>query len=570
MHETLHDALIFLVAAVVLVPLLQRLKVNPVLGYLFAGLLIGPSALGLIRPEPETMELADLGVVFLMFVIGLELSFDRIWVMRRYILGLGLAQVAATSLLIGLVAWAFGLQPAAAIVIGGALALSSTAFVLRLLVDAGEQTSRFGRVAVAILLFQDLAVVPLLTLIPLLAAPEAVILGALATAAGKAVVAVGAIVLVGRLVLRPVFRAVAVGRSSELLAALSLLLVLGIGMGTQAAGLSMALGAFLAGLLIAETEFRHQVEADIRPFHGLLLGLFFMSVGLTLDLSVVMADWLLVLAGAAALLVAKAAVIAALVRAFGLPWSVAVRNGLLLAQGGEFAFILFSRAAAAGVLEPSLAQSLTALVTLSMLATPLLAALGRLAYRALERRGAVRPEAADPELAELEGHVVIAGFGRVGRAVAQLLAARGMPYVAVDLDAGHVATARRQGLPVYYGDAARPEVLEAVRIGHAKAVVVTLDSADAAARVVEMVRRGHAGLPVAPRARDRGHARELTEQGAGAVVLEAAEASLQMGAMLLQAIGHSAESVGAVVEEFRRDGYHRLDDRAGHDAAKGG
>ena len=565
MHETLHDVLIFLAAAVVVVPLVQRLKASPVLGYLLAGVAIGPEALDLIHADEGTLALADLGVAFLLFTIGLELSLDRIWTMRRYILGLGLAQVALTSLTIGLAAAAMGLAAPAAVVVGGALALSSTAFVLRMLVDAGEQATRYGRVAVAILLLQDLAVVPLLTLIPLLAAPDASLPVALALAAGKAALAVAAILLVGRLLLRPLFRAVAVGRTPELLAALALLLVLGVGVVTSAAGLSMALGAFLAGLLIAETEFRHQVEADIRPFHSLLLGLFFMTVGLLLDLGVVFAEWRTVLLATVGLLAVKAALIAGLVRGFALPWSVAVRSGLLLAQGGEFAFILLGRATAEGVLEPLVAQTLTATVTLSMLATPGLAWAGGRAYRVLEGRDAVRPSGGDPELRELEGHVIVAGFGRVGRAVAQLLSAHGLHYVALDLDVQHVAAARRQGLPVYYGDAARAEVLQAVRVDHASALVVTLDRSAAVQHLVAVLRARHPDLKLVARARDRAHARLLEGAGADAVVLEAAEASLQMGALLLQEIGHAAEAVGATVEDFRRDGYRRMDERPSAD-----
>jgi len=559
MHDALQQALIFLAAAVLLVPLLARVKVNPVLAYLGAGLAVGPYGLSLLRLEEDTMALADLGVVFLLFAVGLELSLDRIWRLRRYILGLGLAQVAATSAVIGAVAWAFGQPPSAAIVIGGALALSSTAFVLRVLEERGEQGSRHGRVAIAILLLQDLAVVPLLTLLPLLAVPETSLVLALGLAGLKAVAAVGAILLVGRLLLRPLFRAVALAHNAELFTATVLLVVLATGLVTQLAGLSMALGAFLAGLVLSETEYRHQIEADIRPFRGLLLGLFFMTVGLLLDLGAVAEHALAVALGTLAMLALKAALLTLLCRAFGLPGGVAVRDGLLLAQGGEFAFILFGRAGTLGVLDAAVVQPLTAVVILSMLATPALAWAGRLAHGRLERQQAPAPDTADTELQELEGHVVVAGYGRVGRTVARLLAEHGTPWVALDREATRVAEARRNGLPVFFGDAGRHEVLEAVGVGRAAAAVVTLDDSGDAARTVASLRRHHPEMPVLARARDHAHGELLEAAGATGVVLETAEASLQLGAVMLQQLGTPADAVTALVDGFRHDRYHRLD-----------
>jgi CPA2 family monovalent cation:H+ antiporter-2 len=332
--QALVDVLILLAAAVFVVSAIQRLRVSPIIGYLAAGLLIGPSGVGAVGDAAGVRELAEFGVVFLLFAIGLELTPRRLWVMRRYVFGLGSLQVLVTGTAIGLAALALGISGPAAIVIGGGLALSSTAVTLQLLVERGESAGRFGRVTIAVLLLQDLAVVPLLVLVPLLGSDGSSLATALGFAALKAAAALAVIFLLGRLMLRPVLRAAAAGRDTDLFAAMTLLIALGTAFATAQVGLSLPLGAFLAGLLIAETEFRHQVEADIKSFKGLLLGLFFMTVGMSLDLRFIVAEWLAVAVLFGALLVGKAVLVAALARAFGLAWSTAGRVGLALAEGG--------------------------------------------------------------------------------------------------------------------------------------------------------------------------------------------------------------------------------------------
>lgn len=560
-HELhlLRDALVFLAAAVLVVPLFRYLRSSPVLGYLAAGLLVGPSGLAFI-PDPEAVAiLAELGIVFLLFAIGLELSLARLTLLRTYVFGLGGLQVLVTGTLIALAALGLGADLETAIVLGGGLALSSTAFVLQLMVERGELASRSGRVGFAILLMQDLAIVPLLALVPLLARPEGSLLAALGLAALKAGVAVAVTVLAGRFVLQPLYRVIAGSRSPELFVATTLLVLLGSGYVMQLSGVSMALGAFLAGLLLSGSEYRHQVEADIRPFRGLLLGLFFMSVGMSIDLALVAELWWQLPLGLLALMLGKSLVIAGLCRAFGLPTELSLRVGTLLSQGGEFAFVLVGTAMALGLIEPLLGQGVIALVALSMVLTPLVAWLGRMGSRRLAgEQPADQPALPGPEAEELHDHVVIAGFGRVGQSVAVALSSLQVPYVGFDLSPPRVAHCRRLDLSVYYGDASRLEVLETVGLERARAAVITLDDPEKATQVVEALREHSASLPIFVRARDLRHSEELHQAGASAVVPETIEASLQLGAIVLGQLGVPPREVAAAMEALRADDYGRL------------
>ena len=565
MHDfsVFHQLLVFLLAPVVVVPLFRRLRSSPILGYLAAGILIGPQALGLIVESELTSLLAELGVAFLLFAIGLELSLARLKVMRRLVFGLGGLQVVLTACLIGIAARLLGADLPAAIVIGSALALSSTAFVLQLLVERGEQVTRFGRTTFAILLFQDLAVVPLLVLIPALAPDGVSVLPTLGLSVLKACAALVLIIAVGRLALRPVFRMVAATRSPELFVTATLLLVMGVGWLTIQAGSSMPLGAFLAGLLLSETEYRHQIEADIRPFRGLLLGLFFMTVGLSMDLGVVherLVEVALVVLG---LLALKAALIFALCSAFRLPTDDALRVGFLLAQGGEFGFVLFDSAITSQVLPAAGGHMLTAAVALSMIATPFLAELGSSLAGRLKRPSQGDLQALREEAGSLTDHVVVAGFGRVGQTVAKVLAAADVPYVALDLDSGRIASARASGLPVFYGDAGRVDVLAAAGAGRARAAVLTIDQLPAIDRSVAALHSHFPELRIFVRGHDPGHGKKLTEWGATAVVPEAVEASLQLGAIVLAATGTAQAEAARIIEELCRNDYAGLDTMVG-------
>ena len=559
----LRDLLVFLLAPVVVVPLFRRLRVSPILGYLAAGALIGPEALALIAESPTTHAVAELGVAFLLVAIGLELSLERLRVMRRLVFGLGGAQVLLTATLIAALAWTLGLEVPAAIVVGGGLALSSTAFVLQLLVERGEQVSVSGRAAFAILLFQDLAVVPLLVVVPVFALDPASVAAALAVALLKAILALASILVAGRYVLRPVLHAVASARSPELFVSATLLMVLGTGWLTTQAGLSMPLGAFLAGLLLAESEYRHQVEADIRPFRGLLLGFFFMTVGLSLDLGLVADRLGVLLALVALLLVGKALLIGALCLLFRLPVADAVHVGLLLAEGGEFAFVVFEAALDSGLLTVEVGQVLMAGVALSMVATPFLAEAGKRVARRLRVRAPAMLTSLQDEALGLSGHVIIAGFGRVGQIVAAVLSAAHVPYLALDLDPGRVGICRARGLRVFYGDASRLDVLAAAGAGRASAVVVTMDQPTGVDRAVAALHEHFPPLRIFVRARHVGHRSQLVRHGATAVVPEAAEASLQLGSLVLSTLGFGADAVVRVTDDLRRADYASLQEIEG-------
>jgi monovalent cation:H+ antiporter-2, CPA2 family len=557
MSESAHlrDILVILLAAVVVVPLFRRLRASAVLGYLVAGTLVGPSGLALIRDVEAVAVPAQFGVVFLLFSIGLSLSIERLAALRRYVFGLGVAQVLATSVAIWAVLRLLGVGSAAALVVGGGLALSSTAVVLQVLTERRELATPPGRVAFAVLLLQDLAVVPLLTLVPLLRR-EAPVPTALGLALLKAMVALVVILAAGRLLLRPLLRGVTRG-GPELFTAIVLLLVLGIGWVTEQAGLSMALGAFLAGLLIAETEYRPQVEGDVQPFRGVLLALFFMTVGMAADLSLLWQRPALLLALLGGLLLLKGGILLGVARAFRLPAGTAAAVALMLAQGGEFGFVLFALARRDGVVPEDVAQLAVLVIALSMAVTPLLLAASRRVARRLGRSegsGDILVRGAS----EIREHVLIAGFGRVGQTLALLLESRGTPYVALDLDPERVAEARRRGLPVFYGDASRAEVLRAAALDRAQAVVITVDEPASARRTVDIIHRLGVELPVLVRARDVRQCEELARAGATVVVPEVVEGSLQLVAALLRQLGGSREEVDQILGQFRRETYARL------------
>jgi CPA2 family monovalent cation:H+ antiporter-2 len=557
----LRPTLIILAAAIVVVPLFRRLRITPVLGYLLAGLLIGPHALGLVK-ELEVIEaLAEFGVVFLLFAIGLELSLDRLMAMRRHVFGMGTLQVVLTGAAVFGLARLAGLGGAEAFVLGGALALSSTAVVLRMLEESGDMHSQAGRMALAVLLLQDLAVVPLLTIVPLLGREGGDLLPSLGTAAAKALGAMVLIIITGRKLLRPVLRTVAAARTPELFTGITLFLALGVSWLTGLAGLSMALGAFLAGLLISETEYRHQVEADIEPFRGLLLALFFMTIGMGIDVRLLVDNVPVVVGGVLALVAIKALVIAGLARAFGQPAGTAVFVGLSLAQAGEFAFVLFTLAIAGGALSQEVGGLALLVVALSIALTPLLLRLGRTVSERMSRREMEDPMGAlDREAHDLRRHVLILGLGRAGRTVVRLLEAHGTDYLGLDLDPDTVSAERERGVPVFYGDGTRAEVLRAAGLARASGVIVTLDDSAAAARALRAIRAENEDIPIMVRARDTGQCGPLAAAGATGVIPELVEGSLQLGGRMLLALGESLDEVEAALADLRENSYSRLID----------
>ncbi len=560
------ELIVFLVAAGLVVPVAQRFRVSPVLGFLLIGVVIGPYGLGRLAEEYPWLAVAtidnekgvhtlgEFGVVLLLFVIGLELSAARLWSMRRLVFGFGGAQVVITSVVIGTIAYAFGNGPAASAVLGSCLALSSTAIVMQLLTETHRVGAPAGRAVFAVLLLQDLAVVPLLVLVEVFGRGEGgSILFALGEAVVLAAVAVSAIMLAGKVLIRPLFRLVGATRSRELFMATVLLTVLGTAIATASAGLSMALGAFLAGLLLADTEFRHQVEVDIEPFKGLFLGVFFLSVGMSVDPLAVLASPGWILGSVVGLFLIKGAILFALGLAFRLGRGVSAEVALTAGQGGEFAFVILGLALAVEVVDPGVAQFMLIVAGLSMVATPLVAKFARDLGARLERtEDGGAPVAMEEHAADLKDHIIIAGYGRVGRMLGELLAGENVPHIALDTSATSVARLRSQGVPVFVGDASRPEILERVGLERAASIVLTMDSAAAAERVVEAVRASRPNLPVYARARDTAHAVRLLAAGATNVIPETVEASLQLGESVLQAAGLPEDAARLVVEARRR------------------
>ncbi|MDX9716506.1 MAG: cation:proton antiporter [Thauera sp.] len=562
----LKEIILFLALSGVLMPLLSRLKINPVLGFLSVGVLLGPYGLAslaqawpplswftFVRPD-QVAFLAELGVIFLMFMIGLELSVERLWSMRRLVFGLGGLQVVLSAVAIGGLAIAFGNGIEAAVILGVVIAFSSTAIVMQLLIQRRELGTPLGQSAFAILLFQDLAVVPLLVLISILgtSSGEGSFAGLLGYAVVKGVLTVVVIYLVGRRLVRPLFHQIAVDKQPDTFTALTLLTTLGVAALTWFAGLSMALGALLAGLIIAETEFRHEVEITIEPFKGLLMGLFFMSVGMGIDLRALLAEPVWIPLSIVGLLALKSLIVFVLLRVFGLSWGRAAEGGLLLSQGGEFAFIVIGMALGLGLLERQTGQFMLIVVGVSMLAAPVVARLGQSLGDAIDRRIATpEPEGEDTGIGELYGHVIIAGYGRVGQLVGQMLDQQGVRYVAIENNAQLVAHQRKAGTPLVFGDASRPELLRKLRIDEARAVVLTMDHTAAAIHAVHAVRRMVPMMRIIARARDEKHALLLREAGASVVVPETLESSLKLTSWVLETLGVPPEAALRQLEQER-------------------
>ena len=560
-HPGMREALVILGAAAIVIPIFHRLRVSPVLGFMLVGVLAGPAGLGAfvqqapwlawftITDRASIAPVAELGVVLLLFMIGLELSFERIRVIKRLVFGLGGLQVLGSTLLIALVARLFGASGTEATVVGLALAMSSTAVVAQVLAEERRVTGRVGRASFAVLLFQDLAVVPILFALGVLGDPGTMGLPQLAIAVGQALGMIVALVLLGRLVLRPLFRGVARTRSPELFMAACLLVVLATGLAAAAAGLSMALGALIAGLLLAETEYRRQVEVTVEPFKGLLLGVFLVSIGLNLDLAQVLAQPRAVLGAALALLLGKAALVAGLGRLFRLRLPVAGPAGLLLAAGGEFGFVILGLAGSLGLLRPELGAFAYLVGALTMASIPLLSRLGTALFPA--PIAAIDPALLPPVEQAGMPAVLIAGFGRVGQTVASLLEAHAIPYLALDSDIRRVARARRAGRPVFYGDVTQPEMLRLVGIAAARAMVVTVDDRARSDTVVRVARAENPAMLLIVRARDAEHAAQLYGLGATDAVPETIEASLQLGEAVLVDLGIPMGPVLVSIHEQR-------------------
>jgi len=576
------DLVVFLAAAGVIVPLFNRFKISPVLGFLAAGVLLGPHGLGrladtvpwlawlTISDAEQIRSLSELGVAFLMFMIGLELSWVRLKAMRRLVFGLGLTQVAACTVGLGAVFMLMGQPLVSAAVLGMGLALSSTAVVMPVMAERGRLSSTAGRATFAILLAQDLSVAPILITVTFLAAlaqgvgagadfDPAVLRPALFTLV-PAAVGLALLVLLGRLVLRPMFRSVAKakakGQGQEMFIAASLLVVVGSGLAAQAAGLSMSLGALIAGLLLAETEFRREVELSIEPFKGLLLGVFFVSVGIGLDIEAVVARPVAVFGLAAVMTLLKAGLIYAAARAWKLGNRVAIETALVLGPAGEFAFVILGAGLVEGIASPAFTQAVLLAATISIFSIPLMAALASRLIRSVE---AGRPDLPDEamEPAAEEGQVLIVGFGRVGRLVGEILLTHDQRFLAIDADPSTVGKGRAEGSNVFYGDAARADMLALCGIDTARAVVVTMDAPTKVDEVVKAVRAIRPDIVLIARARDDKHAARLYGLGVTDAVPETTEASLQLAENTLIDLGVPMGLVLASIHE-RRDLFRKV------------
>jgi CPA2 family monovalent cation:H+ antiporter-2 len=571
------DVFVFLGAAGLVVPLFHRARIGAVLGFLVVGLIVGPYGLGrlvgdypwiqfLTISDPKRVEpFAELGVIFLLFLLGLELTWSRLWQLRRYVLGVGGMQVALSALAIGAAVALAGASREAAIVLGLSLALSSTAIVMQLLRDQHRSATALGRLALSILLFQDLMVVPILFVTGMFGADAARGFGtSLALALGQAAVAIALIMAAGRFLARRLLRFVVATGSRDLIMAVTVLIVVAAAGGTGAAGLTTALGAFLAGLLLGETESSHQIETDLEPFKGILLGLFFVTVGMTIDLREAASNGLYVILAVVALLAIKAGTVFGAARMLGVSRVLSLETAIVLAQAGEFAFVIVALGRANGLLPPGLAQFVTVVVGISMVLTPLLA-LG--ARRLAGRSWAADHAAQEPpgEERELQDHVLIAGFGRVGRTIASILEAEHIDYVAIDSDGALVTRERKRGVPIHFGDATRPEILERVGAERSRAFVVTLDDASAVERLVAVCAGHWPGVPIFARAKDTRHAAKLAERGA-VVVPEAVEASLQLAARVLERLDMTEDQVSQRIALAREAELGRLRPR---EAARG-
>ncbi|MGA7981064.1 MAG: glutathione-regulated potassium-efflux system protein KefC [Chromatiaceae bacterium] len=548
-HSLLLNAFVYLLAAVVAVPLFARLGLGSMLGYLVAGAAIGPWGLGVIRGVEDILHFAEFGVVLLLFLIGLELDPHRLWAMRRPIFGLGSAQVAATAAALMAVGLALGLDWRSALVAGMGLVLSSTAIALQILTERNLLATQGGNAGFSILLFQDIAVIPMLALLPLLAVsgPDTPA-GAGWLGAAKAVGVIAAIVVGGRFLVRPIFRFIAKTGLREIFTAFSLLLVIGIALLMQAVGLSMALGTFLAGVLLAESEYRHALESDIEPFKGLLLGLFFIAVGMSIDFGLLSEHPALVTALVTGVVAVKAGLLQVLATMFDLPPRQRSFFAVLLSQGGEFAFVLFSLASNLGALRTELSGLLIGVVALSMMTTPLLLMLHDWFIEPRSRAREARPMDAVPD----QHHpVIIAGFGRFGQIVGRLLHANGIETTILDHDPEHIEIIRKFGFKVFYGDAGRLDLLRAAGAEQAKLFVLAVDDRGRSLQIVDIVRENFPHLVILTRAWDVVHTFELLEKGVRDVERETFESALQLGEASLHRMGFSAWQAKQAAHQFR-------------------
>ena len=550
------DILALLLAAVIVVPFFHAIRLGAILGYLAAGIVLGPWGLGLISEVEEIRHLGEFGVIFLLFVLGIELKPEKLWQMRKMVLGLGLGQLLITAGVIYSIALLFGVSQHAAIIIGFGLALSSTAFCLKLLAERGGISTLMGQMSFSVLLLQDLAVVPLLALVSMFAVGDAGTVGSTFSFT-YAVLVIVVVLVAGHYLLNPILDRVVASQDPDVLVALAVLLVLGVAWIMESIGFSMALGAFLAGTMLAESHYRHQIEADILPFRGILLGLFFMTVGMGIDFGLLWEKLAVIIGLTVGLMSLKGVIVYILARMSGAREDVSARTAVLLSQSGEFGFIMFGFATMSGVLDVHLSNMMILVIALTMILTPF----------AVEGMNLLLNHFYLPESGEDEGfspllegdisggHVILAGFGRVGARIGAILNAANVPYVGIDMDQSRVKAARAQGFSVFYGDASNVKVLQAAGAGRAKMIVVALDNPEHFDRMVPLVRQFYPNLPIHARAKDRQHCAALIMQGASTAVSETLETSLRLSEEVLQSSSVAQSEIDRVINDFRKDYY---------------
>lgn len=556
------NLLIILASSLVVIALFRRLKLPPVLGYLCVGLMIGPTALDWVHESADLPDLAELGVVFLLFTLGLEFSLPKMLKLRRVVFGLGTLQVVATTAVLGSLLYAFGMSASTAFMLGAGLSLSSTAIVSKELTSLGEIFSTHGQNAIGVLLFQDVVAVLLLTLVPVFAgSSDQAWYWALPITLGKTVILFVGLLLTSRYILPRLFHEVAASRSAELFVLLALVIVLLTAWLTHLLGLSPALGAFLAGMLLGESHYRHQIEADIRPFRDILLGLFFVSIGMLIDLQLFLHDGFTILGLTLALMLIKGSVVAIILKLHGRDGETAWRSGLALAQGGEFCFALMAQMQLSNLIPPDIAAHLLAATFCSMLLTPLLLRAAPKIAANLHRKPneEIELEEIAAQSAELHGHVVLCGYGRVGQSIGRFLRSEHFEFVALDYDPDQIQEAAKGDNNVHYGDARRADLLRAVGLDRARLLVIAVDNTEVAMSVLETARLITLEVPVLVRTRDDSLLPELKRAGATEVVPELLESSLMLASHALIMLGLPEKSVQRRVNQVRHDRYHLLE-----------
>ncbi len=557
MEETgpqyLIDILALLLATVVVVPAFHAMRLGAILGYLTAGAILGPWGLGIITEVEQIRHLGEFGVIFLLFILGIELKPEKLWQMRKMVVGLGLSQLLITAFIIYGIAIFLGASQHSSIIIGFGLALSSTAFCLNLLAERGGIASKMGQMSFSILLLQDIAVVPLLALVSMLAGGDID-----ASESGinllYAITAIIILLLTGRYLLNPVLDKIVASQDPEVFIAVAVLLVLGVAWIMELVGLSMALGAFIAGLMLAESHYRHQIEADILPFRGILLGLFFMTIGMGIEFGLLWTNFLNIIGLTLLLMLVKGSIICMLVRRSGVGHDIAIQTGVLLSQSGEFGFVMFGFASEAGILDAQTGQILTLVIALSMVITPFVVKLSNTLLLKF-----YTPEITEDHSGEFiedsKGHVILAGFGRVGARIGAILNAADVNYIAIDLNQKRIKSARAQGFPVFFGDACNVKVLRSAGAERAKMIVIALDNPKNIDRMIPLIRQHYPNMPIHTRAIDRQHCADLISQGVSSTVSETLEISLRLTEEVLLGSGINNEAIENVIKAFKDEYY---------------